>query len=480
MKQDRGRIKNMFSDFEPEASDASIEEGWENITYFLPGKEKRRPAFYLLSCAGIFCALLMTVAGAFILYNYKISETEIAQNKTKNAIPSPLAPVLDETKPAQTGSKAHVNIPGDQKTAPANSKNANEITRALNGREQATGSNNTDTPKPLSGRRETAAWHKNNNSEKNPAEESSDSHSVSVGDKATSENLRDNEQTMPNLAGNNNNTLTPAGKENISLPMYNLLLPPQGSDSVKEMPLVSLSVPASGVRGVFKLHVFGGTAYAITALHDKTYDLHKKTNAIHASVGIALSYQFINKVSVIGQFVYSKDQMDYKHTLTERIDLLSSQNVTSAPEKKYIEIYTESMLKSKQSYNAAIGVGYRFYQKGRLGLNGFLLLNLRAVNYQYKEIHTLGTKEILYQPGITIPPPAGSNILLPDLNDHKTITTAALVPGLMIDYKINKNYAVIIRPSYALQAPANNGRYKNLFLVKQNTLYLDLGIQLKW
>lgn len=474
----------MFSDFEPEASDARIEEGWENITYFLPGKEKRRPAFYLLSCAGILCALLMIVAGAIILYNYKISATEIAEHKPGYTPAAKDGSILNENNRAQSKSKPDLIRTGKEKTRPANSKDINEIENTFKYQSQKTGSNiNDGNTGSLNDHKEITPLDKNSKAGKNPGKENSKSYvaSVSVTKEATGKTIIKNEEAVQQQAAENKNASITAGPENISLPLHSPLPQRPASDSIKELPLVNLPMPAANLRGVFKLHVFGGPAYAANALHDKTYDTHKNTRTIGASLGIALNYQFINKVSVIGQFVLSQNKLDHKQSLTQRADLINIQSIAGVPEKKYVEAYTVSEFKSKQSYNVAAGMGYRFYQRDKLGLNAFMLLNLRAVNYRYKETHTLGTQEITYLPGVNVVPPAApADFPLPDVNESIMVKTTALVPGLIVDYKLTKQFAVIFRPSYFLQVPDNNGRYKNLFLVKQNTLYLDLGVQLKW
>jgi hypothetical protein len=479
MKDSNDHIKELFSDFEPEADDATIQQGWDEVRYFLP-QEKKRRGFIFWKYAGLsaaFIAVVLLPLGWYF-YNAENPVAVVRAKENKNASEKSTHSFKAEDKTHVTPTfSTPVIPPGDQKPfvnkeaastaepTKATPGTKNDLTVQVAGPGKNLSSNGLAVIPP---------------SVKQPVPAAP----LITPETGTTENKQENKTASQSQAVTE--AAVPvesiAAKPIVFLPMHETVLPVRDEPFLTATitPLPPLPLP---VKEKFSVQVFGGVGYTSTDLRYFKFDDRQKHTGIQPSFGALAAYQFRNKVSVLAQFIFLQNKTTYTRNREEDLKVYQKTvPITSlVPDsiERYVKATTTTRLKFSPAYNLALGLEYPVWQNRKTEVSASLLMNLSMIKYRFEENYKQETDTLMFVTN-TVPTAYAPPVAPVDQRFSESVRSLGLLPGITVSYKLYKNLALVAKPSYLLQVTERKKVVQNLFDLKQNTFFMNVGIRLRW
>lgn len=437
---DKETIKNKFTNFEPEVNDFVINQNWEKIKYFVPQKEKkRRGAMFFLY--GTLAFLLIT--SAFF----------IKPLITENSLTEKEIVAIQKDEP----------VAGKKTIAPAKTSNTELIVQHQKEKNNSTSNSNNISQKIVLASASKPVYKKGisptRSKEKNESNEAVFVKTINEVDSASV--VYDKLPLLPSL----------------------LLIPEKNAEITSPSnPNYYLPKPISPIS----VDLFAGVQPVQTLVKQPITD--QKNNTVSYMAGVAINHHFRNKFTFSGQFIYSKNNFNYKNTVAENKIVNQSISVSSTPMTfgdtvKYIQANTNYIIRSNESYNFAIGAEYKILQKNKLSLSAMTLFNVTATKYNYGYTRNYGKDVLVYIKGDPAPHPsknlASSTFKEGDYMKEETQINTGIMPGILLGYRLNDKTSIIFKPACFI--PFSETKLvinSTAFKLKENSLLLNVGLRI--
>ncbi|MDP1800225.1 MAG: outer membrane beta-barrel protein [Bacteroidota bacterium] len=444
---DKEAIKNKFLNFEPEVDELVINKNWEQIKYFVPQKEKkRRGLFFFLygTLAFLLISSLIFIVSFFPKNSLDVSEKQISI-------------------PQKNKKTANVEIVSSK-------ENNNSFVRKQNKKNSA-----KQITTNIAQQKALAAYTIASNTKKE----------VSISSNA---NANKNTESIVSQQNKFIDTETVFEKGPViydQLPLLPFkLLPTEKNSEISPAfnPNYYLPKPVS----LISIDLFGGIQQTHTVI--KLNNNKQNNTNLNYLAGIGINYHLRNKLSVTGQFIYSRNNFNYTNTVTENKVTKQVLSITSGPTSAnidttyYIHANTNYIIRSNASYNFALGAEYKFLQKNKLSLGTFALFNVSATKYNYGYTMDYGKDVMIYVNGGPNPPSA--NLSPPSFKEgdyfkEENRISAGLMPGILLSYRLNKKASLIFKPAYFITLSETNLIINSSsFRLKENSLLLNVGLRI--
>lgn len=437
---DKETIKNKFIRFEPEVDDLAINQSWEKIKYFVPQKEKkRRGAIFFLY--GTMMVLLVSSLVILIPSNNEsslnISAKEIAVAQKNETAP---VSIITSAKKDVSGSVSKHQTKKYFLPSFANTISKQKITQHVYKKEVLN----------------------------NVAEEKSNGFVTKKIEPAfieTKNNVDNAIIVYDHLPLLHAHLLIPETNKEIAFPFT---------------PNYYLPKPTSPLS----LDLFAGVQPDRISVKQSNTDQKITTNYL---AGAAINYHFRNKFTFTGQFIFSKNNFNYKNTITENKIInqpisVSSTAVNYGDTVKYRHANTNYIIHANESYNFAIGADYNMFQKNKLSINAFVLLNVCATKYNYGYTRNFDKDVFVYIKGDPSPNPA-SNLISTTFKEgdylkQETLINTGIMPGVLLGYHLNNKTSLIFKPACFISFSETKLVINSeAFKLKENSLLLNIGLR---
>jgi hypothetical protein len=467
-------IKNKFSDFEPEVDGLSIDKGWEEIKYFVPQKQKKKrfgfffsPVFY-----GSFITLLLFGSGAAVLFYYddtspvtgQLNNKSVIKNKKPTAYELPLRVITQQyiAKSLYVGKQRQSNtlIFSKEKSQTKNYSHANKTRNYSVDDSQV----------------------KNIPAQKNVMSKIGDYIDSPLN---TSNTIEQNQNTSSIVAQNN-----PVLNDSSIMLKTTEALATMQLDSVRStidsLSLLKESVIVPEATSRFSVDVFMGTHKTFTTVKDISETIKYNYNTLNFSIGLGVNYRIKNKLYFTSQFTFSENDVAYtKETIENKIvkkprtaPITAASNDTTY----YVTASTKDKIQSNVVYHLGLGLEYQLFQKNKLSLNGFALINARTTKYDYNTLKFYNEDTLLFAQGNSnnsLTNIAPSTFSEENTNASKNTIGIGLTPGFVVAYKLSGNATLIFKPSYFVELYQTKLNVnESSFTLKQNNLFFHLGLRI--
>ena len=444
-----------FAEFLPEVQTDEIDLGWEKIRYFLPEEKKRRGLIFFRRGTWILAAGLIGVVSLYFVFHH-------------NSLPTQTAHRLQKKK----------NIPAVEPGG-ENRKN-NLIT--LNSLEpvqiftvQSTNANMHPAGKNI----QKLPENKNEVAQRNPGE-------TQVYIEAESLAKIKRQTDIPNpgsFAGSGSGYSFQRNDEKkvlhlipIEIQISTIPQDPECNTSLRDQ------FPILPARNVFAELTGGLNITAQYARENGTRTIQRHFNP---NVNAGIVYQFSNKVNLNCLFAFEGNNFTddrsktgilvNKKTAKPSVGPLSQADTTVQ--------YTNGRLKNTLTANTSmmlnIGAGYSLMQKRRWLLDVTLQVGVRYTTYR-AFTGTEGSVDTMYYHTSSAAPAGEQLSPVPPIQEKINTFQLGIVPGVTLGYQVNAHLWLILKPFYFTQINENKIRWLGDYRLRQESLYLNAGVRMRF
>lgn len=465
-------IQDKFSGFEPEVSEEQIAAGWEKISYFLPPQEKKkRGLFFYRKSKGLGIAAVVSAISAMGFLFMK----EQGNSKTLMA-PEHRSPAPRVTDLKSTGTYHDTSVWYTEKNSSPETAYAGALAFRMKQGVVPSGANRPAkllSIAHLKSYRSSAAGALENTSQAKD-EKPVTSH------RSTQEAFSSFPYTMPDTN-----------------PEFMLLLKQASIDQEilsgldPELVLYRIGRSDSLLPDNRKpsLEFFSGFSNR-SSLLQREHSKHAQ-QAEGFSAGIAAIFPLKPKLYACGQFLVSYNPVRYLEEtnanaiLSRKVSLNTTSSINNSMDTSvYYMPYTSTFeLKSSTAYHLSGGVGYQLLNRGRISLDGTLLLNLTWMRFNY-QISRVNSDTGVFVNTIHTPDAASfyasaEKSASPEpVSSHKQVLALGLNPSLSLVYQLNKKAGLVFKPGYVMQLSQNTLHVNNAsYRLKDNNWFIALGLR---
>jgi hypothetical protein len=467
-------IKNKFSDFEPEVDGVSIDKGWEEIKYFVPQKQKKKrfvfffsPVFY-----GSFIALLLFGSAVAALFYYNDTNPVAGQLNNKSAIKNkkatPFELPLRVITQQYIAKSSHTHKPY-QSNALIFSEEKNQVKNYSRSNRMRYYSSNDSQLKNIPAQ-QNVIYRINDD----------------IDSPLNTSNINEQNRDTDSIVVQNNPIVHDPSRMLKTIESLAII---QIDSSHSTTDTLSLSkqiivVPLPNSR--FSVDVFMGTHKTFTTIKDASETKNYRNNRLNFSIGLGLNYRVKNKLYFTSQFTFSENDVSYTNEIAENKVVKKprsiSVTVASADTTYYVKANTNDKTQSNTIYHLGLGLEYQLFQKNKLTINGFALVNARTTKLEYNTLKFYGKDTLSYVSGSSNP--SLTNIAPSSFSEENTNTSKktiglGLTPGFVVGYNLSENASLIFKPSYFVELYQTKLTIKeSSFTLKQNNLFFHLGLRI--
>lgn len=482
------QIHDKFSGFEPEVPDEHVNAGWEKIRYFLPPEEKKKRGFffYRRKGQGIVATVFVVIAlfiGFLFMRNWVNTSTQVALQRIS---PAPRLAKLNSIATHDAAFVQGTEKSPDPKGTPAEGSAVGTRRKSY---------------LPLTPHLVGSL----------PAIHQNTQRSASAN---ASENTAFLNHAKPDTSVSLANTTAAPGNHAASGTSYVIpYLQPHSSASTEFMMLLKQAslapeVPfAPGPEPVLlhlerldsvlpnkrrpSLELFAG--FNSGSLQLKAGPDKKTVQANGFSAGMAVIFPIKSKFYLSGQFIVCYHPVKYyeereANVIIKRdvVPSVSSSTINHKDTLIYYIPYTSTFkLESNSTFHLSGGVGYRLFNRGRLSMDGALLLNIGWMRVSYRTSRVNSDTGIFVNTILTSNAAAASFYESVEkssgpesVSKKASILSFGVNPCLNLAYQLNRNTALLFRPAYMMQFSPNtveaNGKSYRL---KENNWFIYLGLR---
>ncbi|MBA3680565.1 MAG: hypothetical protein H0W73_05295 [Bacteroidetes bacterium] len=434
-------IKNRFSQFEPEVDAAAIEMGWQKIKYFVPQKEnKKRAGFFFLYGAA---ALVVLLGIAELVY---LSRTDTVFTNKKELT-------------------THTTKVPDNNAVVKKDNTIKEITSTISDK------NNVNETTNIALKKDKEFLQK--------SYESNTSKRTNNTKKVIYTSVQKNSVT--------NNLKKQSGNDSVVFNKLDLIATSLLTQNRPSDINISFSNDYFFPKPVspFSVDLFAGAQLSQTNINQNA---PVKNNHTGFLIGISLNHHLRNKFIFTGQFIFSQPNLNYTNTLTQNKIVSQSLTISSTPSSsgpdtmRYINANTNTFIRSKNCYHAALGLEYQLIKKNKISIHTNLLFDLRVSEYDYGYTREFGKDILVHLKGTPNNPKenlAPSTFVEGDFKQSTNLVSFGLMPAALFSYAINTKTRVIFKPAYFIDLSENNLIINSSsFKLKENNLMLNLGLRI--
>ncbi len=482
------QIQDKFSGFEPEVRDEQVDAGWEKIRYFLPPEEKNKRGFFFYTRKGPRVAATVVVIALFIgflfIRNWAKTSPHIALQRISHA--PRLAELHSTATPDVAFTQGTEKSPGVDAMPAAGSEFGSKRKSHLALTLHVAGS----LP---------AIHHKTKRSASTSA--SQNTAFVKQAKPGTSVGLANTTAAPGNHNAYGTSSVIPDLQAHSSAATEFMMLLKQASLAAEAsfapepepMLLPGLERLADVLPNERRpaLELFAGLnncSLQLKAGQDK-----KTVQATGFSAGMAGVLPLRSKFYLSGQVIVCYCPVKYREeggaNAIIKKDVVPSVSSSLTGNKDtliYYAPYTSTFeLESNSAFHFSGGVGYQLFNRGRLSLDGTLLLNAGWMRLSYRtgrvnsdtgvfvtNIQASGANATSFYESVEKSP-------APESVSRKTsLLSFGVSPSFNLAYQLHRNTALVFRPAYMIQLSPNaleaNGKSYRL---KENNWFIHLGLR---